>query len=325
MVFAEFIINTIGLTKYYHNILAIDQMNLDVLKGEIFGLLGPNGSGKTTTIRILTGLIRPTSGEAIVAGYDIIKNTLRAKKQMGIVPDISNIYEELSALDNLLFAGQLYNVSKKDRNKRAEGFLKKFGLYERKDEKVGNFSRGMKRRLTIAAALIHEPRILFLDEPTTGLDVQSTKLIRTLLKELNENGVSIFLTTHYIEEADFLCDRVAVIKNGRIIKVDTPEQLKQNISTDHIIEVVFNKSNYVIDKLEQLNYVDKVIKIEDKFRIWVGSTSESVPLIIDFARENNLKVISINTLKPSLEDAFIELTGLSSEIMIKEKELVKKK
>ena len=325
MVFAEFIINTIGLTKYYHNILAIDQMNLDVLKGEIFGLLGPNGSGKTTTIRILTGLIRPTSGEAIVAGYDIIKNTLRAKKQMGIVPDISNIYEELSALDNLLFAGQLYNVSKKDRNKRAEGFLKKFGLYERKDEKVGNFSRGMKRRLTIAAALIHEPRILFLDEPTTGLDVQSTKLIRTLLKELNENGVSIFLTTHYIEEADFLCDRVAVIKNGRIIKVDTPEQLKQNIATDHIIEVVFNKSNHIIEKLEQLFYVNKVTKIEDKFRIWVGSTSESVPLIIDFARENNLKVISINTLKPSLEDAFIELTGLSSEIMIKEKELVKKK
>jgi len=325
VVFAEFIINTVGLTKYYHNILAIDQMNLDVLKGEIFGLLGPNGSGKTTTIRILTGLIRPTSGEAIVAGYDIIKNTLRAKKQMGIVPDISNIYEELSALDNLLFAGQLYNVSKKDRNKRAEGFLKKFGLYERKDEKVGNFSRGMKRRLTIAAALIHEPRILFLDEPTTGLDVQSTKLIRTLLKELNENGVSIFLTTHYIEEADFLCDRVAVIKNGRIIKVDTPEQLKQNIATDHIIEVVFNKSNHIIEKLEQLFYVNKVTKIEDKFRIWVGSTSESVPLIIDFARENNLKVISINTLKPSLEDAFIELTGLSSEIMIKEKELVKKK
>ena len=325
MVFAEFIINTVGLTKYYHNILAIDQMNLDVLKGEIFGLLGPNGSGKTTTIRILTGLIRPTSGEAIVAGYDIIKNTLRAKKQMGIVPDISNIYEELSALDNLLFAGQLYNVSKKDRNKRAEGFLKKFGLYERKDEKVGNFSRGMKRRLTIAAALIHEPRILFLDEPTTGLDVQSTKLIRTLLKELNENGVSIFLTTHYIEEADVLCDRVAVIKNGRIIKVDTPEQLKQNIATDHIIEVVFNKSNHIIEKLEQLFYVNKVTKIEDKFRIWVGSTSESVPLIIDFARENNLKVISINTLKPSLEDAFIELTGLSSEIMIKEKELVKKK
>ena len=325
MVFAEFIIKTIGLTKYYHDILAIEQMNLDVLKGEIFGLLGPNGSGKTTTIRILTGLIRPSSGEAIVAGYDIIKNALRAKKQMGIVPDISNIYEELSAMDNLLFAGQLYNVPRKDRIKRAEEFLKKFGLYERKDEKVGNFSRGMKRRLTIAAALMHEPKILFLDEPTTGLDVQSTKLIRTLLKELNENDVSIFLTTHYIEEADFLCDRVAIIKNGRIIKVDTPEQLKQNISTDHIIEVVFNKSNYVIDKLEQLNYVDKVIKIEDKFRIWVGSTSESVPLIIDFARENNLKVISINTLKPSLEDAFIELTGLSSEIMIKEKELVKKK
>ena len=183
----------------------------------------------------------------------------------------------------------------------------------------------MKRRLTIAAALMHEPKILFLDEPTTGLDVQSTKLIRNLLKELNEKGVSIFLTTHYIEEADFLCDRVAIIKSGRIIKVDTPEQLKQNIATDHIIEVVFNKSNQVIQKLEQLNFVNKVIKIEDKFRIWVGNTSESVPLIIDFARENNLKVISINTLKPSLEDAFIELTGLSSEIMIKEKELVKKK
>jgi ABC-2 type transport system ATP-binding protein len=241
------------------------------------------------------------------------------------VPETSNIYDEMSAIDNLIFAGKLYNVTKSERIKRAEDFLRKFGLYDRKRKHVGNFSRGMKRRVTIAAALIHKPDLLFLDEPTTGLDVQSTRLIRSLLKELNEDGVSIFLTTHYIEEADQLCDRVSILKNGKIIKVDTPEQLKQSIESYNAIEVAFNKTDDFLYKLERLNNVKKVMKIGDKFKFFVENPSEFVPIIIDFARENNLKVISINTLRPSLEDAFVKITGMSTEIMTNEKELVKKK
>ena len=265
----DFIVETKNLTKYYHDILAVDKINLEIFRGEIFGLLGPNGSGKTTTIRMLTGQTKPNSGIARVAGYDIVKESLKAKRQIGVVPEISNLYDEMTAIDNLIFAGQLYNVRKSERIKKGEDLLKKFGLYERRKEYISNFSRGMKRRLTIAAALIHKPNILFLDEPTTGLDVQSTRLIRRLLKELNEDGATIFLTTHYIEEADQLCNRVAIINNGKIIKVDTPEKLKESIENYHVIEVSFNISDNFLDKLERLPKVKEVVRFGDKFRLFI--------------------------------------------------------
>ena len=219
------IVKAQSLTKQYANVLAVDHIDLEVFEGEIFGLLGPNGAGKTTTIRMLTGQTKPTSGTATVANYDIIHEATKAKQQMGVIPDISNVYEEMSAWDNLIFAAQLYGVPKMAREKRAKDLLELFGLYERCKDRVVDFSRGMKRRLTIAAALIHKPKLLFLDEPTTGLDVQSLRMIRSLIKELNEDGVTVFLTTHYIEEADQLCQRIAIINKGKIGRASCRERV----------------------------------------------------------------------------------------------------
>ena len=321
----EVVVKAQSLTKQYANVLAVDHIDLEVFEGEIFGLLGPNGAGKTSTIRMLTGQTTPTSGTATVANHDIIHEPTKAKQQIGVIPDISNIYDEMSAWDNLIFAAQLYSVPKTEREKRAKELLELFGLYERRKDRVANFSRGMKRRLTIAAALIHKPKLLFLDEPTTGLDVQSLRMIRNLIKELNNDGVTIFLTTHYIEEADQLCQRIAIINKGKIVTVDNPQKLKALIEERQVIEVSFTMSRDLEDKLRGLSCVSDVSMLGDKCRLHVDDASEAVPSLVDFARKNNLKIISINTLKPSLEDAFIKLTGLSPEIMKTEKDPLKKK
>jgi ABC-2 type transport system ATP-binding protein len=214
------------LTKSYGKILAIDHLNFEVGKSEIFGFLGPNGAGKTTTIRILTGLSRPTGGKASILGLDINSEIVQIKKHIGVVPETSNLYDELSAFGNLLFMARLYGVPRRERRKRAEELLRTFGLYERRDSPFRTFSRGMKRALTIACALIHNPEIVFLDEPTVGLDVVAARSLRNLISNLQKHETTIFLTTHYLEEADLLCDRVAILVKGKILAVGTPEVLK---------------------------------------------------------------------------------------------------
>jgi ABC-2 type transport system ATP-binding protein len=321
---SENAIEVTDLTKRYDGIIAVGNITFHVKKDEIFGFLGPNGAGKTTTVRLLTGLTRPTSGTIKVAGFDMIRESNNAKEHLGVVPEVSNIYDEMSAWDNLIFAAQLYRVPRDERENRAKELLELFGLYERRTDRAGNFSKGMKRRLTIAAALIHKPDILFLDEPTSGLDVQSSRMIRNLTKDLNKNGATIFLTTHYIEEADQLCQRVAIINQGKIVAVDNPEKLKASVEKHQIIEVSFDQTQNLERMLASLEYSSKVVQVGDKFRLHVRNTSEAVPLLVDFARENGLKIVSINTLNPSLEDAFVEMTGLSSEVMATEKEQGKK-
>ena len=215
-----------GLTKFYNEILAVDHISFEVNKGEVFGFLGPNGAGKITNIRILTGFSKPTEGKIFMFGLDVETQIVQIKKHIGVVPEISNLYDELSAMDNLIFMGQLYGIPRSERKKRAEELLKTFKLYERKNSLFRTFSRGMKRALTIAAALIHNPEILFLDEPTVGLDVVAARSLRNLISNLRQQGVTIFLTTHYLEEADLLCDRVAVLVKGKILTIDTPLNLK---------------------------------------------------------------------------------------------------
>jgi ABC-2 type transport system ATP-binding protein len=268
------IVKAKDLTKQYGHLLAVNHVDLEVFEGEIFGLLGPNGAGKTTIIRMLTGQTKPTSGEALIAGYDIIHESIRAKESVGVVPEASNVYDEMSAWDNFVFAAELYSVPRSKRDMRAAELLKLFGLYERRRDKVGNFSKGMKRRLTIAAALIHEPRIVFLDEPTTGLDVQSSRMIRDLLKQLNKNGVTIFLTTHYIEEADQLCQRIAIINHGKIVALDSPEKLKAKVEKQHVVEASFSPARDLEDQLKNLKYVSGVSRVGDKFRLYVEDASE---------------------------------------------------
>lgn len=313
-----------NLTKRYDDILAVDAITFDVKRGEIFGFLGPNGAGKTTTIRLLTGQTRPNSGSLTVAGMDMIRESSKAKACIGVVPEVSNIYDEMSAWDNLIFAAQLYRVPRAKRESKAKDLLELFGLYERRRDRAGVLSKGMKRRLTIAAALVQTPSILFLDEPTSGLDVQSSRMIRNLIKDLNKTGVTVFLTTHYIEEADQLCQRIAVVNKGRIVAAGSPEKLKASVEKHQIIEVSFDQTRNLEYKLANLKDLEKIAQFGDKFRLTVRKTSETVLLLADFARENGLKIISINTLSPSLEDVFVEMTGLSAEIMATEKEQRKK-
>ena len=234
------------LTKRYGpengeaTVLAVDRVSFQVRPGEFFGFLGPNGAGKTTTIRMLTGLTKPTSGTMTIAGLEVADHLVEVKERIGVVSDVANLYAELSAGDNLDFVAKLQGMPRRRRAGRAEDLLRFLGLYQCRDRPVGTFSTGQRKRLMIAAALIHEPQILFLDEPTTGLDVRSARRIRELLSELNERGVTIFLTTHYIEEADQLCGRIAIINQGRIVTVDTPEALKSRIQRKKVIEVSFD-------------------------------------------------------------------------------------
>jgi len=232
----EKIIDDQNLKKQYKDILAVNHINFTVGHGEIFGFLGPNGAGKTTTIRMLTGLIQPTEGTATIQEKDIRTQIVEIKKTIGVVTENSNLYDELSVLDNLHFVGQLYGVSKLDREKQIEKLLKRFDLELKKEAKFATLSKGMKRKVTIAAALIHSPQVVFLDEPTTGLDVLSARILRAMIKELKALGVTIFLTTHYIEEAEQLCDRVAILVNGTVKTVDTPKNLMATTNSKNLEE-----------------------------------------------------------------------------------------
>lgn len=217
-------ITTTNLTKKFGELIAVDRISFSVNSGEVFGFLGPNGAGKTTTIRMLTGQLLPSSGEGTVAGFDILTERNRLKLRIGVIFEFQNLYERLSAKDNLNFMRRLYGVERD----RVDQVLELVGLKDRANEKLKNYSNGMKQRLLIARALLHEPEILFMDEPTRGLDPVIALQIRRIISQLAQEGRTIFLTTHYMEEADRLCDRVAIINHGKIIALDTPQQLKQN-------------------------------------------------------------------------------------------------
>jgi len=307
----ESAIEVSNLTKYYGDLCAVDHVSFEVKKGEIFGFLGPNGAGKTTTIRMLTGISIPSEGTATIMGYDIRRQPVEAKEQMGIVPDVSNVYKDLSAWDNLIFTGKLYDMPKMKRESRAEELLKMFGLYERRKEKVKGFSRGMKRRICIAMALMNRSRILFLDEPTSGLDVQSVLIIRDLIRKLNQQGLTIFLTTHNIEEASQMCDRVAIINRGKIAAIDTPEKLKRTVESLQSVEVAFETTpENALKELGRLPLVNEAVKEGDKFRLFTRDPSSVLASTWNYAQNNNLKLITVNTVGPSLEDVFVKLTGI---------------
>jgi len=313
------IIRTLGLTKYYGDLLAVDHLSFSVKEGELFGFLGPNGAGKTTTIRMLVGLTTPTEGTAIIDGYDIRSEILEVKRRVGVVPETSNLYDELSVKDNLLFIAGLYHVPRLEREERVRELLKSFNLWKRRNTKFGKLSKGLKRRLTVAASLIHHPRIIFLDEPTTGLDVMSARSLRLLLKELRDTGVTIFLTTHYIEEADQLCDRIAVIVKGRIVTIDTPENMKSIVRGTPVIEALFDSP---INKsmTEDLSFLGEVRVEDNRVRVLTEEIPETLEALVNFATKRELKIIEINTVKPGLEDAFVKLTGVEPEVMRLEKE-----
>jgi len=299
------------LSKHFGTLVALNEISFTVAQGETFGFLGPNGAGKTTTIRLLTGISPPTGGKATIFGNDIVKATTAARKTMGIVHETSNIYDDLSAWQNLMFSAELYTIGKKEREQRGKELLELFGLYERRADKVHGFSKGMKRRLTLAMGLINNPRLLFLDEPTSGLDVQSNLIIRDVIRDLTSRGVTVFLTTHNIEEANLTCDRVAIINKGRIAAIDSPERLKSTIQSVQSVEVAFSTiSANREEDLRHLPGVSEVRKEGDKVRLYTRDPSVVIAAVMEYAQEHNTRVLSINTVGPSLEDVFIKLTGL---------------
>jgi ABC-2 type transport system ATP-binding protein len=284
----------------------VDHISFDVEKGELFGFLGPNGAGKTTTIRMLTGVIKPESGAASIFGYDLLRQGLKTRQLMGIVPEMANAYVDLTAWNNLMLIGALYGVSRKQRKERAVSLLKKFELYERRNHVVKGFSKGMKQRLLLCMALISEPQILFLDEPTSGLDVESQRLMKGTIREYNANGTTVFLTTHNMEEANQLCDRIAIINHGRIAAIDSPERLRLQSSGLHSIEISFDKPVNTEEML-RMKGVEKIAKMGDKLKLYVDEASPVVEALVDYARSRGLNIISLNTLAPTLEDVFLKI------------------
>jgi ABC-2 type transport system ATP-binding protein len=305
-----------GLTKVYGDLLAVDHVDFTVRQGEVFGFLGPNGAGKTTTQRMLTTLLAPTSGQILINGHDLARDPYPIKRTMGLVPEESNVYTELTAWGNLMFTARLYRVARDQRESRGRELLEAFGLWQKRDVKVEDFSKGMRRRLSIAMAIIHKPTLLFLDEPTPGLDAQSARSIRDLIRQMNAEGTTIFLTTHQIAEANLLCDRVAIINHGQIAAIDTPEQLKAAFRRVQSVEVALGpkaaetlKVSETFRVLEELPGVNKMVKMGDKWRLYTEDPSALLPRVVDYARSHGLRIVSLSTLGPSLEDVFLQITG----------------
>jgi ABC-2 type transport system ATP-binding protein len=303
-----------NLTKYYgrlgSGVLAVDGIDFEVRHGEVFGFLGPNGAGKTTTQRMLTTLLEPTEGRIVVNGHDLAHDAYPVKRRMGLVPEESNVYTELTSWENLMFTARLYRLGPAQRATRAQELLETFGLWEKRDVKVEDYSKGMRRRLSIAMAVIHNPRLLFLDEPTPGLDAQSARAIRDLIRRLNAGGTTVFLTTHQIEEANQLCDRVAIINQGQIAAIDTPERLKRAFQRVQSLEVALEPTGGGHgEALAALPGVSTQVKLGDKFRLYTDDPSALLPHVMDYAVRYGLRVVSLSTQGPSLEDVFLEITG----------------
>lgn len=310
-----------NIAKRFEAVEAVSGITFTVAKGELFGFLGPNGAGKTTTINMLTGLAQSDSGTMRIGGIDCTKRSMKAQQLIGVVPDESNLYPELSGFDNLCFCAALYGLAKRERQVRARELLEAFGLTRAADRRFNTYSKGMKRKLTIAAGIIHKPEVLFLDEPTTGIDVASARQLRQLIRDLHQSGTTIFLTTHYIEEAERLCDRIAFIVSGRIIHIDSVESLLQPFQGRHLVQIACeNGVNGIMKKLSEA-YPDLafsspksgVIQAEAAKPVQAGA-------IVHFLEEAGVEVSEARKIKPSLEDVFVRITGLEADAMRREKE-----
>jgi ABC-2 type transport system ATP-binding protein len=303
------IIKTKNLTRKFNGFTAVDHISFSVKKGEIFGFLGPNGAGKTTTIKMLTTLLYPTEGSAKVADFDIVKERDRVRENIGVVFQEPALDIELTGRENLDFHARMYGLNSEDRRERIDFVLKLVDLEEKKDILVKNYSGGMKRRLELARGLMHYPTVLFLDEPTLGLDAQTRRAIWRYIKRMNEEeGTTIFLTTHYMDEADYLCDHVGIIDRGRILVIDSTLSLKNSVGND-VITLSCSKLNVLSRRLEKEGWI-KNTKVHDSFlTIGVEKGEEKIPLIIEIARTLDIKIKSISVRKPTLDDVFLYYTG----------------
>lgn len=310
-----------NLKKVYGDFTAVDGISFDIQEGEIFGFLGPNGAGKTSTINMLIGLSRPTGGMISINGIDGIKDIKKAQSIMGIVPDESNLYDEMDGFHNLCFCASLYGMGKKEREKRAQELLEQFSLKDAGNRPFKAYSKGMRRKLTIAAGIIHNPKILFLDEPTTGIDVESARQIRSLILDMKERGTTVFLTTHYIEEAERICDRIAFIVNGKIVKTGTVNQLMENAGQEHIIRLTLDDGASGIKNELQDNFPNYIIEVKDENTCFVKSPVKfALSPILQYLDGRGISVFEAKEIRPTLEDVFVKVTGIEARELQKDKE-----
>ncbi len=306
-------IEVTNLVKSFKTLNAVDNISFSVKKGEIFGLLGPNGAGKSTTLRILSTLARPTSGIAVIGGHDVVKNDTNVREMLGIVSEKMIIYDRLTAKENLWFFGCLFNIPKETLNKRIDELLELVNLTQFKDKQVGTFSTGMRQRMNVIRALLNEPQVLFLDEPTLGLDPQSSVEIRDFIKKLNkEKGTTIIITTHMMVDADILCDRIAIVDHGKIIALDTSANLKKaTVGADTLIIKleISNLTSDIVSRIKSLPCVDAVTQEgETKLRVIVHGEN-AFDNILDTVRDMKGRISSMENLQPTLEDVFLHMTG----------------
>ena len=294
------------LVKRFGAVTAVNDVSLTVREGETFGFLGPNGAGKTTTIRLLTGVLSPDAGDVRITGIDIHRHPLDAKMQMGVIPESSTVYGDLSAEQNLHLSGQMYGMPRALREERIDEILSQMGLNEKRRNPVRTFSKGMKQRVSIACAIIHRPRVLFLDEPTSGLDVQSRRLVIDTIRRMNEQGSTIFLTTHNIEEANTLCQSVCIINKGKVVARDSPERLKKMFDTTQSVEVSFDRT-----VPRDLFAAEGILRAEpygDKWRLYTDNPDRVLKYLVGRAERESIGITSLTTSGPSLEEAFVHLT-----------------
>ena len=303
------IITTKSLTKKFKELTAVDNVSFSVKKGEIFGFLGPNGAGKTTTIKMLTTLLNPTDGSATVAGFDIKKQRNQVRQNIGIVFQEPALDTELTGEENLEYHARMYNIGKNKRKNRINEVLNLVDLEDKRKTTVKNYSGGMKRRLEIARGLMHYPTVLFLDEPTLGLDAQTRRAIWEYIKKMNkEENTTIFLTTHYMDEAEYLCNRVGIIDHGKILVMDSISNLKNSIGKD-VITLTSTDLPKLKKKLEEQKWISKIKQHDTTLTLGVEKGDEKIPTIIEIAQKLDVKIKSISVRKPTLDDVFISYTG----------------
>jgi ABC-2 type transport system ATP-binding protein len=310
---SEAMIEVRDLTKNFNGFTAVDHVTFDVKESEVFGLLGPNGAGKTTIIRMLSTLTRPTAGTARIGGYDIVKRDNKVRQLIGLVSEKMIMYDRLTAEENLRFFGKLYNLPTKVLNQRIDEQLELVQLSKWKNAKVGTFSTGMRQRMNVIRALLNMPKVLFLDEPTLGLDPQSTVEVREFVKKINrENKTTIILTTHMMNEADILCDRIGIIDHGKIVTLDTSTNLKKLVSGGDATVMkmeIPNLTKKLVKSLQALDCV-KSVSQENASHLKIHATGdEAFDTIIDAVRAAKARINSVENLQPTLEDVFLHITG----------------
>jgi ABC-2 type transport system ATP-binding protein len=305
-------IETKSLTKSFGDVTAVNDISLSVKDGEIFGFLGPNGAGKSTTIMILTTLLKPTSGQALISEFDVTTNAKQVRQNIGYVQQETTVDEYLTGRENLLLQAKLNHIPKDKIDKRIDEILALIELTDKQDKAVVTYSGGMRKRLDIAGGLLHRPKVLFLDEPTVGLDIQTRRKIWQYIKKIHDEfEMTIFLTTHYMEEADQLCDRVGIIDGGKIQVIDSPENMKKAMGNE-VISIIFEEGenhDSFLSELEKIEFVNKINKDGSKLTLFASNGTEVIPKIFQISSKLNIKITSISLTQPTLDDVFISYTG----------------